>query len=152
MKEINLFLQAHVSPGFLSLAPSSFPLCDPVSPFFNVSVDGALSRLPPRLPPFPLSLPFPLFIRRAGSGVTNYTERAEKVVWVLPSGLPSWIIIREVAGTQQPLVLAAPQPRSQHQAAWPQPGSNPPHASLAIWLQIIPPSLIKRLGLTSVYV
>lgn len=55
MKEINLFLQAHVSPSFLSLAPSSFPLYDPVSPFFNVSVDGALSRLPPH----PLVSPFP---------------------------------------------------------------------------------------------
>lgn len=146
MKEINLFLQAHVSPRFLSLTPSSFPLYDPVSPFFNVSVDGALSRLPPPSPRFPFPSPFPLFIRRAGSGVTNYTERAEKVVWALPSGLPSCIIVREGAGTQQPLVLAAPQPPSQHQAAWPQPGSNPPHASLAIWLQITPPSLIKGAG------
>lgn len=55
VKEINLFLQAHVSLSFLSPAPSSFPLYDPVSPFFSVSVDGALSRLPPP----PLVSPFP---------------------------------------------------------------------------------------------
>ena len=99
-KEINLFLQAHVSPISLSLAPSSFPFSWPCLPFSEC----LCSLCPPPPPPhplFPLSLPFSLFRRRAGSGVTNYTERAEKVVWVLPSGLPSWIIIREMAGTQR---------------------------------------------------
>lgn len=105
VKEINLFLQAHVSPIFLSLAPSSFPFSWPCLPFSEClcSLCPATHPPTPTHPLFPLSLPFPLFRRRAGSGVTNYAERAEKVVWVLPSGLPSWIIIREVAGTQQPL-------------------------------------------------
>lgn len=94
-KEINLFLLAHVSSIFLFLACLPFPFHDPVSPFPNVSVHCALSPLHPHSL-FPLSPPFLLFRRRAGSGVTNYAERAEKVVWVLPSGLPSWIIIREI--------------------------------------------------------
>lgn len=74
-----------------------------LSPLFRMSLFTVPCPPTPHHPLFPLSLPFPLFRRRAGSGVTNYAERAEKVVWVLPSGLPSWIIIREIAGTQQPL-------------------------------------------------
>ena len=100
VKEINLFLLACVSLIFLFLLPSVFPfLFMTLSLLSSVSVDYPLSCVPssPCLPSFPP------FMRRVGSGVTNYAERAEKVVWVLPSGLPCCIIIREIAGTQQPL-------------------------------------------------
>lgn len=74
-----------------------------LSPLFQCVCWLSFVVSPPLLPsvlPYP---PFPPFIRRAGSGVTNYSERAEKVVWALPSGLPCCIIIREIAGTLQPL-------------------------------------------------
>lgn len=105
-----------VSPWFFLLLPSVYSSSLwPCLSFSSVSVDYPLSCLPLQSPPpflpSPL-LPHPPFIR--GSGVTNYPERAEKVVWALPSGLPYCIIISEAAGTQQPVAAgttaAAPAP------------------------------------------
>lgn len=102
VKEINLFLPACVSLIFLSSAFCLPFLFMTLSPLFQ-----CLCRLSHVLSPPPLVSPsLPPFIRRAGSGVTNYFERAEKVVWALPSGLPCCIIIREIAGTQQPLAAS----------------------------------------------
>lgn len=106
------------SPRFFFFLPSVF-LFIFISlsyPYSSVS-DYPLSCFPPSL----LFSPFPLpsylsFIRRAGSGVTNYSEGAEKVAWALPSGLPCCITIRELAGTQQLLaagtttITSAPAP------------------------------------------
>lgn len=101
VKEINLFLPARVSLIFPSPA-----LCLPflfmtLSPLFQWVCWLSLS--PPASSSLLPSLPF---IWRAGSGVTNYSERAEKVVWALPSGLPCCIIIRETAGRLQPLAAS----------------------------------------------
>lgn len=115
VREINLFIPACVSMTFLSSAFGlPLPLSDPVSPLFQ-----CLCWLFHVLSPPPLNSPFlPPFIRGAGSGVTNYSERAEKVVWALPSGLPCCITIRQIAGTRQPLAAGttatAPEPSQSH--------------------------------------
>lgn len=112
-----------VSPWFFLLLPSVFSSSLwPCLLFSSVSVDYPLSCLPflppnppPHLPhsPRPSCPTLPLY-EGAGSGVTNYSERAEKVVWALPSGLPYCIIVSEAAGTQQPVAAgttaAAPAP------------------------------------------
>lgn len=61
-----------------------------------------LSLVPSTPPPLFSTSPSP-FILRARSEVTNYSERAEKVVWTLPSGLPGCIIVKRTAGMKQPL-------------------------------------------------
>lgn len=80
-----------LSPGFgLSLQ------CNLVFPLQCLRWQSLVPSPPLQCPPFPP------FIRRPGSRVTNYSERAEKVAWALPSGLPCCIIVSEIAGTQQP--------------------------------------------------
>lgn len=116
-------------------------------PLFSVSIDYPLSCAP-HLPLPPPSRPF---IRRTSSGVTNYSERVEKVVWALPSGLPCCITVREIAGRQQPLAAAQqPQPQTQQRAAQTHRGSNPSHASVAAGSEGAL-SFTDLLGRTNVY-
>lgn len=134
VKQINLFLPAHVFLIFL------------LTSVFLSSIWPCLCWLSLVLsPPAPLvSTPLPPFIWRAGSGVTNYSERAEKVVWVLPSGLPCWIIIREIAGMRHNNHNLRPSTGRIDSAKF------KPCSCLSGWLAPTePPSLTELLGRTN---
>lgn len=80
----------------LSSSQPRLPLCS-VSAVYPPPLLLLLSLLCPLFPPFS---------RRPGSGVTNYSKRAEKVAWALPSGLPCCINVTEPPETQQPLAAS----------------------------------------------
>lgn len=118
VKEINLFLQAHVSPIFLSLSPSSFPCSWPCLPFSECLC--SLCPVPPPQAPtpcFPFPSPF-LSLEEGQVQGSPITQRGlRKLYGFCPRGchLGLWSGRLQVLSSQW--LLAQPQHLSQHQAA-----------------------------------
>lgn len=154
VKEINLFLQAHVSPIFLFLACLPFPFHDPVSPFPNVSAHCALS--PPHTPtpcfPFP---PFSFSLEEGQVQGSPITQRGlRKLYGFCPRGCHLGLSSGRFAGTQRPLAAGTAA------AFVPAPGCiDParfrPSSCLTGYLapnNLPPPTLVKLPGSTNMYV
>lgn len=152
-KEINLFLQAHVSPTFLSLAPSSFPFSWPCLPFSECLCS---------LCPVPLThtpcFPFPPLSFSLEEGQVQgspITQRGlRKLYGFCPRGCHLGLSSGRFAGTQWPLAAGTAA------ASVPAPGCvDParfkPSSCLTGYLapnNLSPPSLVKLPGSTNMYV